>query len=116
MECVAACGTRHEFLDCGFEVLGFLMRAPSIFVQVKLEKKKQLWIGRRAIRDEKLDPRLCQRRRDKSAENGPDGVGLTFLGFDRDRYDKPVVRLRRAIAALFHRRASRRIAVCRDQS
>jgi hypothetical protein len=33
----AACGTRHEFFDCGFEVLGFLMCAPSIFVEVKLE-------------------------------------------------------------------------------
>jgi hypothetical protein len=103
MECVR--GARHELLDFGFEVLGFLMCTPSIFIKVKFEEKKQQWIGRRPIRNEKFDARFCKRWSNKSPKYGPHGISLTFFGFNRDCHDKPVIQISRAIAGLFHKGA-----------
>jgi len=68
---LAARGKRQELFDQCFEVLGVLMRAPPVFVDVQLENEKQVRVARRAIRDKEFDPGLGQGRGNKLPDEDP---------------------------------------------
>src|SRR5262249_45286521 len=89
-----ALAPRHawqQLLDGRFEVIGRFMRPPRRLVEVEFEHEEQRLVGRGAIGEKKLDPRLRHRRWGHHPQDFRKRLGFAFLRLKHDRHDKPVV-------------------------